>query len=129
MYESFLPDFYGASAFYNSHQTCNLIDLFISNAESYFTEHSITFTVERKNDCAKFNTPKGLFILSLRNNTPTAVSVYSIANTFVKQFRDAIWVTKKVFGFPVGAVMDNADDGYFETHPSRFNVIIYPKMK
>lgn len=128
MYESFLPDFYGASAFYNSHQTCDLNELFITNAENYFKEHGIDYTLERENDRVKFNTAKGLFILSLRNNKPTAVSVYSIANSFVKQFRDAIWVTKKVFGFPVGAIMDNADDGYFETHPSRFNVIICPKI-
>ena len=41
---------------------------------------------------------------------------------------DARIITKKVFGFPVCAIMDNANDGYFETHPSRFIVIIFQRI-
>ena len=49
-------------------------------------------------------------------------------NSFIKEFRDSLWTTKKVFGFPVCAIMDNANDGYFETHPSRFIVIIFQRI-
>ena len=128
MYESFLPDLDGASLFYNRHQSSNLNNMFASYAERYFNEYGIDYTIERDVDCIKFSTSKGLFVLSLRNNTPTVVSVYSIPNSFITQFRNSIWVNKTIFGFPVSAVIDQADDGYFETHPSRFNVIIFPKV-
>ena len=128
MYESFLPDFTGAQAFYAKYQSQELCEIFVSNAKQYFASNDVEYTIEESGDNIKFNTAKGLFILSFRNNIPSAVSVYSIANPFVKGFRDSLWRTKKVFGIPVGAVMDDADDGYFETHPSRFKVIIFPKM-
>lgn len=128
MYESFLPDFNSATNFYKRNADENLTELFFNNAECYFKFNNVEYTLEKEADTLKISTPKGLFILHPRNGIPAAVSVYSISNSFIKEFRDSIWVTKKVFDFPVAAVMDQADDGYFETHPSMFNVIIFPKM-
>jgi hypothetical protein len=34
---------------------------------------------------------------------------------------------KNTFWFPVMALIDNAIDRYFETHPSQFMVIFFPK--
>lgn len=88
----------------------------------------VEYSIERDADSVSFNTSKGLFRLDLQNGKPSAVSVYSIGDTFIKEFRDSLWTTKKVFGFPVGAIMDNANDGYFETHPSRFIIIIFQRI-
>lgn len=129
MYESFLPDFNAASNFYKRNAGESLIDLFFQNAESYFSFMDVEYTLEKDSDSLKINTPRVLFVLTSRNGVPSVVSVYAIANSFIRKFRDSIWTTKKVFGFPVGAVMDDADDGYFETHPSKFKVIIFPKMQ
>lgn len=128
MYESFLPDFNSATLFYKNNADKNLSELVSENAERYFKDNEIEYSIEKDSDCVRFETSKGLFVLSFRNNMPASVSVYSIANSFIKEFRDSIWRTKRVFQFPVGAVIDQADDGYFETHPSRFMVILFPKL-
>lgn len=128
MYESFLPDFNSASLFYKDNMSIDLNQLFLENAERYFKDNDVEYTLEKDSNSVRISTPKGMFMLSSRKNVPSAVAVYSISNSFIREFRDSIWRTKKVFDFPVGAVMDQAGDGYFETHPSRFNVIIFPKM-
>lgn len=128
MYESFLPDFNSASLFYKNNADKNLTNTFFENAERHLKDNGIDYTLETDSNGVRLSTPKGLFILTVRNNLPTAVSVYSISCSFIKEFRDSIWRTKRVFGFPVGAVMDESDDGYFETHPSKFKVIVFPKM-
>lgn len=128
MYESFLPDFNSATIFYKNNADKNLSQLFLENAERYLKDNNVEYTLDKDSNSVRFSTSKGMFMLSFRNNVPSAFTVYSISNSFIKEFRDSIWRTKKVFGFPVGAVLDQADDGYFETHPSRFNVIIFPKM-
>lgn len=128
MYESFLPDFNSAAIFYKNNADKNLSQLFLENAERYFKDNNVEYTLEKDSNSVRFSTSKGVLMLSFRNNVPSAFTVYSISNSFIKEFRDSIWRTNKVFDFPVGAVLDQADDGYFETHPSRFNVIIFPKM-
>lgn len=128
MYESFLPDYEGATIFYENLSCQNFNDLFVFNAEQYFINKGVEYSIERDADRVSFSTSKGLFILSLQKGKPSAVSVYSIGNTFIKEFRDSLWTTKKVFGFPVGSIMDNANDGYFETHPSRFIIIIFQRI-
>lgn len=128
MYESFQPDYEGATVFYENLPCQNGNELFVFNAEQYFMNKGVEYSIERDTDRVCFSTPKGLFTLDLRNGKPSAVSVYSIGNSFIKEFRDSLWTTKKVFGFPVCAIMDNANDGYFETHPSRFIVIIFQRI-
>lgn len=128
MYESYMPDFEIAPKFYAEHSSADLVDLIATNAENYFNKNGVSFSCEKSSQQIEFNTPKGIFVIMLRDGYPAAVSVYSIPNPIVKDFRDSIWVTKKVFGFPVAAVLDNANDGYFETHPSRFIIAIIPKQ-
>lgn len=127
MYESFLPNFNEGSAFYASHQNTDLKQLIKANAESYFIGNNIEFTSEDANNGIRFSTSAGLFVINFRNGTPSSISVYSMGGQRVKSFRDSLWVVKKAFGFPVMAVMDKANDGFFETHPSQFMVILFPK--
>lgn len=128
MYESFQPDYEGAKVFYENLSCQNANELFVFNAEQYFMNKGVEYSIERDADSVSYNTSKGLFRLDLQNGKPSAVSVYSIGNTFIKEFRDSLWTTKKVFGFPVCAIMDNANDGYFETHPSIFIIIIFQRI-
>ena len=106
MYESFLPDFNSATIFYKNNADKNLSQLFLENAERYFKDNNVEYTLDKDSNSVRFSTSKGMFMLSFRNNVPSAFTVYSISNSFIKEFRDSIWRTKKVFGFPVGAVLD-----------------------
>lgn len=127
MYESFLPDFNAGPAFYASHENVDLKHLIKTNAESYLANNGIDFTTEDTDGSIRFSTSAGLFVVNFRNGNPSSISVYSVGGTKIKAFRDSLWVYKKAFGFPVMAVMDYANDGYFETHPSQFMVILFPK--
>lgn len=127
MYESFLPNFNAGPAFYASHQNTDLKQLIKSNAESYFLSNNIEFTSEDANDGIRFSTSAGLFVINFRNGNPSSISVYSMGGARIKSFRDSLWVVKTAFGFPVMAVMDQANDDLFETHPSQFMVILFPK--
>lgn len=127
MYESFLPNFNDGPAFYANHHNTDLKRLIKSNAESYFLSNNIEYTAEEDDKSIRFSTSAGLFVVNFRNGTPSSISVYSGGGAKVKTFRDSIWVVKKAFGFPVMAVMDQANDDLFETHPSQFMVILFPK--
>ena len=95
MYESFQPDYEGATVFYENLPCQNGNELFVFNAEQYFMNKGVEYSIERDTDRVCFSTPKGLFTLDLRNGKPSAVSVYSIGNSFIKEFRDSLWTTKK----------------------------------
>ena len=127
MYESFLPDFNAGPAFYAANENVDLKHFIKANAESYLAGNGIEFTTEDTVDGLRFSSSEGLFAVNFRNGNPSSISVYSLGGTKIKAFRDSLWVYKKAFGFPVMAVMDEANDGYFETNPSQFMVILFPK--
>lgn len=127
MYDSFLPDFNAGPAFYANNKDTDLTELIVNNAKSYFTNAGIEFTSEISDSDIRFSTSAGLFVVNFRDGAPSSISVYSVGGSKVKEFRDSLWTVRKAFGFPVMAVMDQANDGYFETHPSQFMVILFPK--
>lgn len=127
MYESYIPDFESASKFYLQNEGKDLVKMIQVEAEKYFQNHGITYTVEFPDGLLKFSTKAGMFVIRFEKGTPLMINIYSISNSKIKEFRDGIWETKTAFGFPVLGVTDNAGDGYFETHPSAFMVVIYPK--
>lgn len=127
MYDSFLPDLNAGRVFYSNHKDTDLKELIVNNAKSYFTNAGIEFTSEISDSDIRFSTSAGLFAVNLRDGAPSSISVYSMGGSKVREFRDSLWVVKKAFGFPVISVMDKANDGYFETRPSQFLVILFPK--
>lgn len=127
MYESFLPDFNAGPVFYANNTNTDLKEFIFSNAKLYFQNSGIDFTFEISESQISFSTSEGLFVINFSGDAPSDISVYSVGGPKIKEFRDFLWIEKEVFGFPVMGIMDNANDGYFETHPSKFIVIIFPK--
>ena len=61
MYESFQPDYEGAKVFYENLSCQNANELFVFNAEQYFMNKGVEYSIERDADNVSFNTSKGLF--------------------------------------------------------------------
>ena len=125
MYKSFLPNYNLKDEFYSKNKGYNLIALIYVNAFRYFSLKSIDIiTIEKENDNIVMKTSIATFYIMIENNNPVAVKIFGTPNSGIKSFRDEIWITKSVFGFPVLGVINTSGNNYFETHPSSFVVII-----
>lgn len=60
MYESFQPDYEGATVFYENLPCQNGNELFVFNAEQYFMNKGVEYSIERDTDRVCFSTPKGI---------------------------------------------------------------------